>query len=73
MSDRSRRPVSSPSKTADDIEQQVLEIRDSHPAWGHKIRKRMELLGVSRLPSVSTTAPARRCGVTNKAVGLNRR
>ena len=57
MSDRSRRPVSSPSKTADEVEQQVLQIRDSHPAWGgRKIRKRMELLGVNELPSVSTVS-----------------
>lgn len=34
LSDRSRRPHSSPGRTADTTEQVVLSVRDAHPAWG---------------------------------------
>lgn len=75
MEDRSRRPTSSPLKTADEIEQQVLQLRDSHRAWGgRKIRKRMELQGVTGLPSVSTvSAILRRHGRILPAESLKRR
>lgn len=57
LSDRSRRPTRSPGKTSDLVEQRVLEIRDAHPAWGgRKIRKRMQNLGDSEVPSASTIA-----------------
>jgi transposase InsO family protein len=32
--DRSRRPLSSPSRTQEDLEGKVLAVRDRHPAWG---------------------------------------
>jgi transposase InsO family protein len=32
--DRSRRPLYSPTQTAAELEQQVLTLRDAHPAWG---------------------------------------
>jgi transposase InsO family protein len=34
LTDRSRRPHTSPARTAAAIEQQVLAVRDAHPAWG---------------------------------------
>ena len=34
MRDRSRRPHTSPARTATDIEARVLDSRDRHPAWG---------------------------------------
>jgi transposase InsO family protein len=55
MSDRSRRPVESPSKTCGFVEEKVLEIRDAHPAWGsRKIRKRLQLANVRPIPAAST-------------------
>lgn len=34
LEDRSRRPLSSPLRTADVMESAVLAVRDAHPAWG---------------------------------------
>ena len=34
LSDRSRRPRSSPARTAAVIETRILALRDAHPAWG---------------------------------------
>lgn len=34
LSDRSRRPHESPSRTKASIEQSILAVRDAHPAWG---------------------------------------
>ena len=34
LSDRSRRPHSSPSRTDAAVEQSILAVRDQHPAWG---------------------------------------
>jgi transposase InsO family protein len=34
LSDHSRRPLTSPRRTAADMETQVLAVRDAHPAWG---------------------------------------
>lgn len=34
LTDRSRRPRGSPSRTAPAVEQAVLSLRDAHPAWG---------------------------------------
>jgi transposase InsO family protein len=34
LADRSRRPHQSPGRTAATLEQQVLAVRDAHPAWG---------------------------------------
>jgi transposase InsO family protein len=55
LQDRSRRPRSSPQRTPQSIERAVLQVRDRHPVWGaRKIRARLEALGMSNLPSVST-------------------
>src|SRR5580700_5876343 len=34
LADRSRRPHSSPTRTATAIEADILAVRDAHPAWG---------------------------------------
>jgi transposase InsO family protein len=53
--DRSRRPHRSPQRSRRQTEQQLLTVRDAHPAWGaRKIRKRLETLGQSPLPAAST-------------------
>jgi putative transposase len=52
--DRSRRPHSSPSRTAEKIEKSILAIRDAHPAWGaRKIARCLEREGIET-PAVST-------------------
>jgi len=54
LSDRSRRPHTSPSRSSDDIEARVLEVRDGHPAWGpRKIRRVLQNKGFEA-PALST-------------------
>lgn len=54
LADRSRRPHASPSKTATAIEEEVVRIRDAHPAWGgRKIRAVLQRDGGAS-PSAST-------------------
>jgi transposase InsO family protein len=53
--DRSRRPLSSPTRTAAAMEGTVLSLRDTHPAWGgRKLRRRLIDLGHGVVPSAST-------------------
>ncbi len=48
LADRSRRPHSSPGRTDRAIEERVLSIRDTHPAWGaRKIVRCLERDGVT--------------------------
>jgi transposase InsO family protein len=55
LSDRSRRPRSSPARTASEIERAVLALRDEHPAWGgRKLRKRLQMQGHVDVPAAST-------------------
>ena len=54
LDDRSRRPRSSPGRTAMAMEERVLETRDAHPAWGaRKIAASLEARGFDP-PAVST-------------------
>jgi transposase InsO family protein len=47
LADRSRRPHTSPARTAAPIEQQILAVRDEHPAWGaRKIVRYLERDGI---------------------------
>ena len=64
LADRSRRPLSSPRRTAREIEERVLALRERHPAWGgRKLRRRLQDLGLEAVPSASTiTAILRRHG-----------
>lgn len=53
--DRSRRPLSCPWQTREEVEALVLGVRREHPAWGaRKIKRRLEDLGHKGLPSAST-------------------
>jgi transposase InsO family protein len=62
--DRSRKPQASPARTADAVEQLVLQLRAEHPAWGgRKLRARLLSLGQADVPAPSTlTAILRRHG-----------
>jgi transposase len=54
LSDRSRRPLSSPTRTDQAIEDRIVAIRDAHPAWGaRKIVRCLEREGVTS-PAPST-------------------
>lgn len=65
LSDRSRRPRSSPGKSSDAMEELVVTLRRRHPAWGgRKIKARLEQLGHAGVPAASTvTAILRRHGL----------
>lgn len=55
LSDRSRRPTSSPKKTSEEIEQQILKLRYENPGWGAKtLHKVLENAGCENLPCVKT-------------------
>jgi transposase InsO family protein len=53
--DRSRQPLHSPNKTPAAMEQAVIALRQQHPEWGgRKLKRRLEDLGHTRVPSPST-------------------
>jgi len=55
LRERSRRPSSSPNRTPDEVEREVLDVRKEHAAWGgRKIRARLLELGQTRVPAAST-------------------
>lgn len=52
---RSTRPKSSPGKTSEAVEKEVIKVREKHPEWGgRKIRRVLEREGKCGLPAVST-------------------
>ena len=54
FADRSRRPLTSPLRTASDVEQRILAVRAEHPAWGaRKIKAVLERDGHG-MPACST-------------------
>ena len=54
LADRSRRPHSSPTRTAEAVEGAIVAVRDAHPAWGaRKIAHCLKRDGV-KPPAVST-------------------
>lgn len=65
LAERSRRPHSSPVRTAPDMARRVLEVREAHPAWGaRKIAAVLRRRGVEGVPALSTiTKILRRNGV----------
>ena len=71
LSERSRRPQSSPARSAAAIEKAVLSVRTEHPAWGgRKIARRLKDLGHETIPAPSTvTAILKRHGVELSAHG----
>lgn len=55
LTDRSRRPYTSPSRTPEAVEQLVLSLRTENPGWGaKKIRSVLEARGHLDLPCVKT-------------------
>jgi transposase InsO family protein len=55
LEDGSRRPRHSPGRTGRMMEQQIVSLRDHHPAWGAwKIQARLQALGVEGVPAPST-------------------
>lgn len=55
FTERSRRPVHSPRRTAPALQSLVLELRQQHPAWGaRKICRRLRDLGHEEVPAPST-------------------
>ncbi len=73
LSERSRRPRSSPQRTPAAMEAAVLAVRREHPCWGgRKIARRLADLGQSEVPAPSTvTEILRRHGVTLGQAGTS--
>lgn len=69
---RSRKPLSSPSKTSSALEQAVTQLRGQHPAWGgRKIARRLAELGYADVPPPSTiTAILHRHGLITPQASL---
>lgn len=67
LSNRSRRPHNSPFKSPKSIEDEIVALRNAHPAWGgRKIKSRLEKLGHHNVPAASTiTDILRRRGLIN--------
>jgi transposase InsO family protein len=55
LTERSRRPKTSPTQTAEMITEHIVILRKQHPTWGaRKLKARLEALGHTDLPSVTT-------------------
>lgn len=55
LSDRSRRPHTSPAASSAEVEAEVLALRAQHPAWGaRKIARLMQQAGRGEVPALST-------------------
>jgi transposase InsO family protein len=74
LADRSRRPHGSPDRTAPEVEELVLSLRDKHPCWGgRKLRRRLQDLKHTDVPSASTiTEVLRRHGRLDPAASRAR-
>jgi transposase InsO family protein len=75
MTDRSRRPHSSPTRTDEVIEQVLIELRQAHPCWGgRKLRQVLIDRGQADVPAPSTiTHILRRHGLMpERTVGQGR-
>lgn len=70
LQDRSRRPLSSPARSSDAIEQAVLALRREHPAWGgRKIARRLCDLGQAGAAPSTVTHILHRHGLISPAAG----
>lgn len=71
LEDQSRRPQCCPNRTSAAMEEQVVELRRVHSAWGgRKLRRRLLDRGVEQVPSASTiTEILRRQGLLSEASG----
>jgi transposase InsO family protein len=55
LAKRSSRPLVSPKRSSEEVEQAVLEQRKAHPVWGgRKLRARMQEEQAKHVPSAST-------------------
>jgi transposase InsO family protein len=55
LAERSRRPQTSPTRTATALEERVVVLRHAHPTWGgRKIHHRLVQQGVAAVPAPST-------------------
>lgn len=55
LSDRSRRPKTSPNRTSEAMEVTILKVRQEHPTWGgYKIKAYLERKGYKAVPAHST-------------------
>lgn len=55
LTDQSRRPNRQPTKTPDDVEAQILAMREAHPTWGGRmIKAALERDGCEDIPSART-------------------
>lgn len=54
LEDRSRRPLSSPTRTSPEVEQRVIALRGEHVWGGRKIERRLHDLGEPVVPTAST-------------------
>jgi transposase InsO family protein len=75
LEDRSRRPLNSPRRSADVMEQKVLDLRKAHSAWGgRKLARVLRDQGVADVPSPSTvTEILRRHGELDPAEAAKHR
>jgi transposase InsO family protein len=75
LREQSRRPRSSPRRTAEPIESLLTATRRAHPAWGaRKLRAFLERQGQADLPSASTiTEILRRHGLLDEAASAAHR
>lgn len=69
---RSRKPLNSPMRTGNQVEQAVVTLRQEHPAWGgRKIAQRLKDLGHLQVPPASTiTNILHRHGLISPAASL---
>src|SRR6202051_3738427 len=68
LKDRSRRPHSSPTRTAVEMEMRIVDLRAAHPWGGRKLARRLQDLGIDGVPAVSTvTEVLRRHGKLDPA------
>jgi transposase InsO family protein len=64
LQDRSRRPLNSPCRSAAAVEQAVVDLRHSHPAWGgRKIARRLSDLGHGTVAPSTVTRILHRHGL----------
>ena len=55
LSDRSRRPLNSPSRTPEEVEQLILAVREENPGWGARtIRDVLLTEGYKNIPCAKT-------------------
>lgn len=64
LTDQSRRPLNSPARTDERLEQVVAELRQAHPAWGgRKISRRLSDLGTATLAPSTVNSILNRRGL----------